>query len=161
MRLRHAWILALLLAACGGDDDEIAYVSLANDFNNPGRTFRPPWTLCESSYRGVDFGKISLDATSAELEVPAGLDYVLMVAAWNSPTCEDASLVPLASKVEEEVVPGQHRTIYLNLANHQGPCPPEGVPPIPEAQYERIRALWPEYDFPPYADRATLPQCAD
>ena len=109
----------------------------------------------------MDFGPIALDATSTELEVPAGLDYVLMVAAWNSPTCEDASTVPLATKVEEEVVPGQHRTIAINLANHQGPCPPEGVPPIPEAQYERIRALWPEYDFPAYADRATLPQCAD
>jgi MoxR-like ATPase len=82
-----------------------------------------------------------------------------MVAAWDDPSCALENCLPIASKNEEEVVDGQRRTIVIGLPNHQGPCPPEGVPPIPEAQYERIRALWPSYGFEPYADRAQNPQC--
>jgi hypothetical protein len=46
------------------------------------------------------------------------------------------------------------------MPNHQGPCPPEGVAPIPEAQYERIRELWPDYGFTAYEDRKQNTQCA-
>jgi hypothetical protein len=153
-------LLGLVLAAAGcGDDPSVAYVAVQNDFNNPSMQFQPPWTICEAAYGGVVFGKIDIGTTSAEQQVPPGLDYVLMVAAWDDPTCDPVHALPIASRNEEEVVPGQHRTVAINLANHQGPCPPEGVAPIPEAQYERVRALWPEYGFRPYADRAQNPQC--
>jgi len=101
---------------------------------------QPPWTICRSSYLGVAFGEISLGASSAEMEVKAGLDYVLLVGAWDDTTCDPAHALPLASKDEEEIVPGQHRTIALNLASHQGACPPEGVAPMPQAVYDRILA---------------------
>lgn len=158
------WLVAagaLFLAAPGCSDDSVsvAYVAIQNDFNNPTMQLQPPWTICDSSYGGVDFGAIAIGATTGEQAVTPGLDSVLMVAAWDDPACDPAHALPLASKNEEEVVPGQHRTIAINLANHQGPCPPEGVAPIPEAQYERIRALWPAYAFRPYADRAQNPQC--
>ena len=54
---------------------------------------------------------------------------------------------------------GQHETITMEMANHQGPCPPEGVAPIPEAVYDRIIALWPEFNFQPYATRAQNTEC--
>ncbi|MCD6496936.1 MAG: hypothetical protein J7M25_01345 [Deltaproteobacteria bacterium] len=156
------WALALGLTvqACG-DDSNIgtAYVSIKNDFNNPEMNFQPPWTICKVSYMGVNFGPIAIGDTSEEMEVEPGLDYVLMVAAWDDPDCHPEHCLPIASKNEEEVVDGQHRTIAINLANHQGPCPPEGVPPIPEEQYERIRQLWPEYGFKPYDQRTQNPQC--
>jgi hypothetical protein len=69
--------------------------------------------------------------------------------------------LPLASRQEEEVVPGQVRTIALNAPNHQGPCPPEGIEPIPESLYDRILELWPEYGFEPYASRTENAQCAE
>jgi hypothetical protein len=47
----------------------------------------------------------------------------------------------------------------MNMANHQGPCPPEGVAPIPEAVYDRIIALWPEFNFLPYAQRTQNTEC--
>ena len=161
---RHA--LALILAAllalagCGGLGEEAsAYASIKNDFNNPEMPKKPPWTICKSSYLAVEFGAIDLDATSAEQEVEAGLDYVLMVAAWDDPTCSIEKTLPIASKNEEEIVPGQHRTISINMANHQGPCPPEGVAPIPQILYDRILALWPEFGFLPYNQRTQNPEC--
>jgi len=153
-------ILALLSTACGDTEADVGYVRLKNDFDNPAMERRPPWTICKSSFQGVELGAVTIGSTGDEKEVPAGIDYVLMVAAWNDPTCSPASALPLASKSEEEVVTGQHRTIAIHVANHQGPCPPEGVQPIPEAQYERIRALWPEFGFKPYAERTQNSQCA-
>lgn len=152
-------LLAGMLSACGGEDEGSALVKIKNDFNNPEMTFQPPWTICKSSYLGVEFGKLGTGETSAEQEVTPGLDYVLMVAAWDDPTCSPDNALPIASKNEEEVVDGQSRTISINLANHQGACPPEGVAPIPEAQYNRILALWPEFNFKPYAERTQNTQC--
>jgi len=152
-------VVAAALAGCGGGGEGSALVKIKNDFNKPAMQVKPPWTICKSSYLGVDFGKIATGETSAERKVAPGLDYVLMVAAWDDPSCSPAHSLPIASKSEEEVVDGQSRTIAINMPNHQGPCPPEGVPPIPEAQYERIRTLWPECAFAPYAQRSENPQC--
>lgn len=152
---------SLGLTACGEDSDEPATVRLHNDFDNPEMSFQPPWTICDASYRGVEFGGVQQGEVSDAKEVEPGLDYVLMVAAWNDPDCNAENCLPLASKEEEEVVAGQERTISISLPNHQGPCPPEGVAPIPEATYERIRSLYPEYGFEPYADRTQNPQCQD
>lgn len=149
----------LSLAACGDEEVGSALVSLRNDFDNPDMERRPPWTICRSAYLGTEFGRIALGETSAEQEVEPGLDYVLMVAAWNDPDCAPEHALPIASKVEEEVVDGQARVISIGLTNHQGPCPPEGVQPIPKAQYDRILALWPEFGFKPYEERTTNPQC--
>jgi len=90
---------------------------------------------------------------------PMSLDNVLLVAAWDDASCSPENSLPLASKNEEEIVSGQTRTIALNMANHQGPCPPQGVAPIPEAQYTRILALWPSYNFKPYAERTENTEC--
>jgi hypothetical protein len=160
-RLSLAGLLLVLGGVgCGGLGVEPpAYASIKNDFNNPEMPKRPPWTICRSSYLGVEFGKIDLDGVSFEQEVQAGLDYVLMVAAWDDPTCSAESSLPIASKNEEEIVPGQHRTISINMANHQGPCPPEGVAPIPQILYDRILALWPEFGFLPYDQRTQNPEC--
>jgi hypothetical protein len=145
---------------CGGSDGQAAaYASIKNDFNNPEMPKKPQWTLCRSSYMGVDFGPIALDATSPELAVPAGLDNVLMAAAWEDPTCAVENMLPIASKNEEEILPGQHRTIYINMPNHQGPCPPEGVQPIPQTLYDRMLSLWPDLGFLPYDQRKQNPQC--
>ncbi len=144
--------------ACG-EDEGTARVQIGNDFDNPEAPRRPPWTICKSSYLGVEFGRIGWGETSAVREVAPGLDYVLMVAAWDDPDCRAENCLPIASRDEEEVVDGQTRTITIGLANHQGPCPPEGIVPIPEAVYERIRRLWPEYGFQPYAQRTQNPQC--
>jgi hypothetical protein len=159
---RNCWAAlaaGIALAGCPAEDAGSAHVRIQNDFNNPAMSFQPPWTICKSSYLDVEFGKIDLGATSTEQEVVPGLDYVLLVAAWDDPTCSPENCLPLASKNEEEVVDGQTRTIALNLPNHQGPCPPTGVEPIPEALYERIRTLWPEFGFLPYAQRTENPQC--
>jgi hypothetical protein len=83
-----------------------------------------------------------------------------MVAAWNDPACDPAHSLPIATKTKEEVVGGQSRTIAVGITNHQGACPPEGVPPIPQEQYDRIVQLWPEYGFKPYAARWQNAQCA-
>jgi hypothetical protein len=152
--------LVAMLPGCGdADESEPATVQLKNDFNNPEMQRQPPWTICESSYQGVEFGKLTVGETSAPQQVGAGLDYVLMVAAWDDPSCAPERCLPIASRNEEEVVEGQTRTISINMANHQGPCPPEGVAPIPEAQYERIAELWPDYGFKPYAERTENTQC--
>ena len=155
--------LGLLSAVvgCGSDEDGVATVQIKNDFNNPEMDFQPPWTICESAYLDVEFGSIGTGETSEAQEVVPGLDYVLMVAAWDDPTCAPEHCLPIASKNEEEVVDGQTRIIAINLPNHQGPCPPEGVPPIPQAQYDRILELWPAYNFKPYAERAENPQCLE
>jgi len=150
----------LALAGCGnGDDEGSALAKIQNDFNNPAMSFQPPWTICRSSYLGVNFGTIGIGETSAEQPVTPGLDFVLMVAAWDDPSCAAATSLPIASTDEEEVVDGQSRTIAINLADHQGSCPPEGVAPIPEAQYDRILQLWPEFGFKPYADRTQNTEC--
>jgi hypothetical protein len=154
-----ALLTIFALAACGGDEESSAFVRLQNDFDNPEMTFQPPWTICGSSYLGVDFGKLGTGETSAEQEVSPGLDYVLMVAAWDDPSCAPETSLPIASKNEEEVVDGQSRTIAINLANHQGACPPEGVEPMPQALYDRILALWPNFGFKPYAERTQNTPC--
>lgn len=157
-------LLSISVAVIGcdeGDEGGFATVSIMNDFNNPDMDYQPPWTICESSYLDVEFGEISLGATSAAMEVTPGLDYVLMVAAWDDPTCAPENCLPLATANEEEVVDGQTRTIAVNMMNHQGPCPPEGVEPIPEDAYNRILALWPDYGFKPYAERTENTQCLD
>ena len=151
--------LTLSAAGCGEEQPATAHVSIENDFDNPELAFNPPWTICEAAYQGVDFGQVAIGATSAQKEVEAGLDNVLMVAAWNDPDCAPEHALPIASKHEEEVVAGQQRTIVIGLPNHQGPCPPEGVAPIPEALYERIRTRWPAYGFKAYAERTLNPQC--
>ena len=145
----------------GPEETEKADVRIKNFFNNPDNTYNPPWTIIKCSYRGVEFGKIAVGDSSEQKEVEPGLDYVLMVAAWDDPSGAVEHCLPIASKIEEEVVGGQTRTIVIQMTNHQGPCPPEGVPPIPEAQYERIRQLWPEYGFRPYAQRSENPQCSE
>jgi hypothetical protein len=144
---------------CGSDDSSSAFASIKNDFNNPAMTYQPPWTICRSSYLGVEFGGIAIGDTSPEQKVPAGLDNVLLVAAWNDVTCNPENCLPLASKNEEEIVAGQHRVIAMNMPSHQGPCPPEGVAPIPETIYNRILALWPEFNFLPYDQRTQNPEC--
>ncbi len=140
-------------------EKQTATVRIKNDFNNASMDRKPPWTIAKCSYLGVEFGKILLGDSSAAKEVEPGLDYVLMVACWADTACSTQNCLPIASKVEEEVVDGQTRTIVLNAPNHQGPCPPEGVEPIPEAVYNRILQLWPEYGFKPYTDRVQNPQC--
>lgn len=155
-----AMTCALATAGCGGDESHAAHAAIWNDFDDPAISgFQPPWTICRASYRGVEFGKIALGETSPEEQVEAGLDNVLMVAAWDDPTCDPSHCLPIASKNAEEIVPGQHRAIAIGLSNHQGPCPPEGVAPIPRALYERILALWPEFGFKPYDQRTESPQC--
>jgi hypothetical protein len=150
--------LSILAVSCE-EEEGTARVSIKNDFNNPDIEKKPPWTICEASYLGAEFGKIAIDETSAEEEVAPGLDYVLMVAAWDDPDCAPEHCLPIASKNEEEVVGGQTRTVAINVPNHQGPCPPEGVAPIPEELYNRILALWPEFGFKPYAQRTENTQC--
>ncbi|MBU1219170.1 hypothetical protein KKF34_17480 [Myxococcota bacterium] len=152
---------SFLFAGCDEDDksEAKALVSIKNDFNNPEMTYQPPWTICKSSYLGQEFGKISIGETSPEFEVTPGLDYVLMVAAWEDPDCNPENCLPIATKLEEEVVDGQQRVIAINMPNHQGSCPPEGVAPIPEEAYNRILALWPEYDFEPYETRTENIEC--
>jgi len=152
--------LLFLCAGCGGlDEEEPAHASIKNDFNNPEMPRKPPWTICRSSYLGADFGRIDLGATSLEVEVRAGLDHVLMAAAYEDPTCAVENMLPIASKNEEEILPGQHRTIFINMPNHQGPCPPEGVAPVPQVLYDRMLALWPDLGFLPYAQRTNNPEC--
>jgi hypothetical protein len=153
-------VLLVGIVSCGGGNGT-AYVSVKNDFNNPTMSFKPPWTICKSSYLGAQFGRIGQGDTSNPVKVTPGLDYVLMVAAWNDPDCKPENCLPIASKNEEEVVDGQTRTIAINMPNHQGPCPPEGVQPIPQAQYDEILALWPEYNFKPYDQRTQNTQCLD
>lgn len=162
LRLSPIVLALVAVVGCSSDDDKAAKatVQIMNDFNNAEMAYQPPWTICESSYLGVEFGKLELGETSEAKAVAPGLDYVLMVAAWDDPTCAAEHSLPIASKNEEEVVDGQTRTIAINMANHQGPCPPEGVAPIPEAQYNRIRELWPEYDFTAYSARTENTQCA-
>jgi hypothetical protein len=147
------------VTGCAGDEVGSATVRIENDFDNPDLPFQPPWTLCEVSYLDVEFGKVPHGATSPAREVAPGLDYVLMVAAWDDPDCAPENCLPLASKGEEEVVDGQTRTIVLSLPNHQGACPPEGVAPMAQELYERLLALWPEYGFKPYAERTQNSQC--
>jgi hypothetical protein len=151
-------LTAGLLVGCG-EDDGSALVRLHNDFDNPELDRQPLWTICDSSYLEVEFGKVLRSDLSDEQEVGAGMDYVLMVGAWDDPACAVEHCLPLASKNEEEVLSGQTRTIALNLPNHQGPCPPEGIAPMPEELYERIRQRWPDYSFLPYAQRTEHPQC--
>ncbi len=148
-------------AGCEEAEEDVAHVTIHNDFDNPEMSYNPPWTICESYYGGTSFGKIEIGETSAEMQVEPGLGYVLMVAAWEDPTCAPANCLPIASRNEEEVVPDQHRTIAINMPNHQGPCPPTGVSPIPQELYDRILELWPEYGFLPYDQRTENTECLD
>ncbi len=152
----------LLVAGCSDDGDDgtqTAAVSLRNDFNNPEFDRRPPWTICEAHYGGTEFGTIGIGETSDALDVSPGLGFVYMVAAWDDPACTPENCLPIASRQEEEVVPGRTRTIAINVPNHQGPCPPEGVEPMPQALYDRVLELWPEYGFLPYEQRSENPEC--
>ncbi len=156
MNIKGLWLVPVILLlglGCGGEGGS-ATVSIENGFGT-----MPPWTICHANYLDVEFGKIAIGATSAPQGVQPGLDYVLMVAAWGDPDCKQENCLPIATKTEEEVVDGQTRTITIAMANHQGPCPPEGVPPIPQAQYERIMQLYPDYNFKPYADRTQNTHC--
>lgn len=147
--------------ACGDDDStEKAYVQLQNDFDNPDLP-NPPWTICKAYYNDTFFDKVDIGETGEEFEVEAGLGYVYMILAWDDPDCNPENCLPVASRNEEEVVPGQSRTIVINVPNHQGPCPPQGVEPIPEDLYNQILELWPEYEFEPYENRTQNPQCGD
>ncbi|MFW5739061.1 MAG: hypothetical protein ACOC1F_01710 [Myxococcota bacterium] len=145
----------LPLAACSDDAEETGSTTVAieNDFDNDEFDRKPPWTICEAHYGGADFGKVEIGQRSESKPVTPGIGYVYMVAAWNDPTCAKEHALPIASRNEEEVVEGQSRTIFINLPNHQGPCPPEGVQPIPQELYDRILELWPEYGFLPYDQR--------
>ncbi len=157
-----ALVLVGGLAACGDDDGKgpgMATVRIHNDFDNPDLPRQPPWTICHAWYNGTYFDKVGWGETSEALEVRAGLGLVYMIAAWDDPTCSEAKMLPIASKIEEETLVGQERTITIGLTNHQGPCPPEGVQPIPEEAYEQVRSLWAQYTFKPYAERTENPQC--
>ncbi len=137
-------LLGMMALSCDSTSPETsAVVRIKNDFNNEEMERKPPWTICECSYRDVEFGRVLLGETSDAREVEPGLDYVLMVVAWNAPACSTHNCLPVASSNEEEIVDGQTRTIAINAPNHQGPCPPEGIEPIPHDLYERIRAIWP------------------
>lgn len=136
-----------------------ATASIKNDFNNPEISYNPPWTICESSYMGVDFGKIEVGETSDAKNVAPGIDHVLMVAAWDDPTCNPSNCLPISTRNLEEIVDGQTRVIAINMPNHQGACPPEGVAPIPQEQYDRILDLWPNYGFLPYDQRTENVEC--
>lgn len=154
-------LIVVMSAGCGGEGDGTALVQIKNDFDNPAIDVQPPWTICRSSYLGVAFGTIGIGETSETREVVPGLDHVLMVGAWDDPTCAPERCLPLASRNEEEVVDGQTRIVSINMPNHQGPCPPEGVQPVSRELYERILQLWPEYDFKPYDQRLENPKCLD
>lgn len=153
--------LSLPLASCGSDSEDPATVRIENDFDNPDFERQPPWHICKAYYQGATFEDIALGEISDPQEADAGLDYVLMVCAWDDPTCAVAHVLPIASKNEEETIAGQERTIVMNVPNHQGPCPPNipEIQPIPEDLYDRILALWPEYGFKPYDQRTENPQC--
>jgi hypothetical protein len=153
-------VSSLSIIGCNEDDEEdVAFVTIHNDFDNPEMDFNPPWTICEAYYGGTEFGGVGIGETSEELEVTPGIDNVLMVASWGDPSCAPEHCLPIASRNEEEVVAGQHRVIAINLPNHQGPCPPEGVQPIPQELYDAILDLWPEYGFLPYDQRTENTQC--
>ncbi|HJL42046.1 MAG TPA: hypothetical protein RMG48_12155 [Myxococcales bacterium LLY-WYZ-16_1] len=158
IRLLFALFVAVSQLACGGEDAAVA--SIRNGFDDPSADRQPPWTFCETRYNGVDFGRIAFGAESEAREVQPGFDFVLMVASFGDPGCPMATVLPLASRVREETVAGQRRTITIDLPNHQGPCPPMGIQPLPEETYERIRSLWPEFEFEPYASRADNGGCA-
>jgi hypothetical protein len=161
LRLSSIALAFVAVVGCSSNDDKNAgaTVQIMNDFDNAEMAYQPPWTICESSYLGVEYGKLKLGETSDPNTVTPGLDYVLMVAAWDDPSCAAEHSLPIASKNEEEVVDGQTRTIAINMANHQGPCPPEGVAPIPKAQYNRILELWPDYKFKSYGARTENTEC--
>ena len=153
--------ISIFAVACEESGEDAAFASIKNDFDNPEMDFNPPWTVCKSSYMGVELGEIQIGQTSEEKQVDPGMDYVLMVLAWDDPDCNPENCLSVASRNEEEIVAGQHRTIAINLPNHQGPCPPEGVQPITEDLYNRILDLWPEYNFKPYEQKAENEQCLD
>lgn len=161
MRTIFCLVLIFSLAACGSESEDPATVSIENDFDNPDSPRQPPWHICKAHYRGAEFENIALGATSAPQEAAAGLDYVLMVCAWDDPTCAAETVLPIASKNEEETISGQERTIVLDVLNHQGPCPPNipEIQPIPEDLYNRVLDLWPEYNFKSYDQRTENPQC--
>lgn len=48
-------------------------------------------------------------------EVAPGFDFVLMVGSRGDPSCPVETSLPLASRVREETVPGQTRTIVISL----------------------------------------------
>ena len=159
------WAMMMYLLGamgCGEVDEEVpATVTIVNDFDNPEAAAQPPWTLCQVRYLGQDFGTIGLGEQSEPMEVEPGLGYVLMIASFGDPSCPEETALPLASRGEEEVVPGQARTITIGLPSHAGPCPPEGVPPMDEAAYEQIRQAWPDQGFEPYERRTENAGCQD
>lgn len=153
--------LMFLASACGTDSEDPATVRIENDFDNTTFERQPPWTICEASYGGAFWTDIGIGETSEPAEAAPGLEYVLMVCAWEDPSCAPENCLPIASANEEETVSGQERTIVINVPNHQGPCPPEhlGIEGIPQDLYDRILELWPDYGFLPYDQRRDNPQC--
>jgi len=123
----------LVLAGCGKSDDEAsALVKIQND-STTGDELPAAWTICRSSYLGINFGTIGIGETSAEQPVTPGLDFVLMVAAWDDPSCVAATSLPIASTDEEEVVDGQSGPSRSTLPTTRV-VPARGRRPIPEAQ---------------------------
>ena len=161
MRTLFCLLLVIPLASCGSESEDPATVQIENDFDNPEFERQPPWTICKAHYRGATFKNIAIGETSGPQEADPGLDYVFMVCSWEDPSCAAEHCLPIASKIEEETVAGQERTIVINVNNHQGPCPPEalGIPPLPEDLYNQILDMWPEYGFKPYDQRTENPQC--
>jgi hypothetical protein len=157
--LRHALALSFLLGCAPADDP--ALVTLVNAFDDPDAPRQPPWTICEAAYLDARFdAALAPGEASDPTEVEAGLGPVYMVASFGDPACPEANLSPLVSAVEEETLPGQERDLTIALANHRGPCPPEGVEPMSEAAWDAVRERWPELDFPAFADRDTIALCA-
>lgn len=157
----RTYLSLFLVAGCAS---EPAVVTLINDFNNPDAARQPPWILCDASYNGTDLAldpPLAGGEASEPVEVEPGLARVLMVASWGDAACTPDTTLPLVTAVEEETLPGQTRDILVGLPNHRGPCPPEGIEPMAEADYDAVLAAFPDYGFEPYATREANPQCAD
>lgn len=157
-RLEHAGLAALFslmigfAGGCSGsnhDDVTTATVRLRNDLAVPDAAPQV-WTVCRSSFLGVDFGTIDARGNSPPRTVEPGLDYVLTIAALNDPQCDATNALPLASVRQEGVVDGQSRTIAINAGGYQSPCASGTTGPMAKPAYDRIVALWPEYGFLPY-----------
>jgi hypothetical protein len=151
-----------LAGGCGDDGAEPALVAIENDFDNPTFDAQPPWTLCDAWFQGTYFGRIPRGERSELLEVEPGVGLVFMVASFADPDCNDDNLLPLATVMDEEALAGVERTVFINLPNHRGPCPPRmDVPMISEESYNRVLELFPDAPFEPYERRTENTQCQD
>jgi len=157
-----AAIVGPATVGCGDDGAGSAQVAIENDFDNPTFDAQPPWTICDAWFQGTYFGLIPRGERSEVMDVEPGVGLVYMVAAFADPTCAPENTLPLATVMDEEAIAGVERTVFINLPNHRGPCPPRmDIPPIPEDSYDRVLELFPDYAFEPYADRGQNPQCLE